>query len=126
MHDFFNDLAQHIAVEFCFKFEDVSPLQNPRRVRHLLFIMGLDNNWNNFAALSRQNKVLRTFLPQPSTKKKLIFNPKAFEELFPAENCLRVLSLSTYEVSELPDSICDSIQLHYFDLFDTIIQSLPE
>ncbi|KAK9018055.1 hypothetical protein V6N11_001043 [Hibiscus sabdariffa] len=110
------------ADEFCFKFKDVSPLQNPERVLNLSFILGPDHNWNKFAALSRR-KVLRTFLPLSSTEKKSL---EAFEELFPTENYLRVLSLSMYEVSELPNSICDSKQLRYFDFSDTNIQSLPE
>ncbi|KAK8635738.1 hypothetical protein V6N13_004460 [Hibiscus sabdariffa] len=112
----------YLADEFCFKFKDVSPLQNPKRVLNLSFILGPDHNWNKFAALSRK-KVLRTFLPLSSTEKKPL---EAFEELFPTENYLRVLSLSMYEVSELPNSICDSKQLRYFDFSDTNIQSLPE
>ncbi|KAK8635730.1 hypothetical protein V6N13_004453 [Hibiscus sabdariffa] len=126
MHDFFNDLAQHIAGEFCFKFEDGSPLQNLGRVRHLSFKLRPKDKWNKFAALSEKNKVLRTFLPLPCTKKNAIFSSQDFTDLFPAKNCLRVLSLSGYEVSVLPDSICDSKQLRYFDLSNTRIESLPE
>ena len=51
---------------------------------------------------------------------------KVSHDLLPKLRCLRVLSLSHYEIRELPDSIGDLKHLRYLNLSCTIIQELPD
>ncbi|XP_022748099.1 putative disease resistance RPP13-like protein 1 [Durio zibethinus] len=128
MHDLVNDLAQHIAGDFSFKFEHDSPPQNPARVRHLSCILKPSDTPDKFVAFYEKNKVLRTFLPLRSPSEgKTRFDSGVFKKLFPSPSCLRVLSLSSYNITEFPaDSVGNLRQLRYLDLSGAAIPHLPE
>ncbi|EOY20018.1 NB-ARC domain-containing disease resistance protein, putative [Theobroma cacao] len=127
MHDLVNDLAQDVAGEFCFKFEDGSLPHRPERVRHLSCIPKQDEAPEKFEAFYGVFKSLRTFLPlRLSNSGKVFLNPIVLKNLFPVSGCLRVLSLSPYHVTKLPDSISNLKHLRYLDLSHTDIQNLPE
>ena len=49
-----------------------------------------------------------------------------FHDLLPKLRCLRALSLSCYEINELPDSIGDLKHLRYLNLSHTVLKWLPE
>ena len=51
---------------------------------------------------------------------------KVLEELIPGLQHLRVLSLSDYKISEIPDSFDKLKHLRYLDLSKTKIQCLPD
>ncbi|KAK8609276.1 hypothetical protein V6N13_061725 [Hibiscus sabdariffa] len=52
-----------LAREFCFKFEGDRPLQNPKRVRHLSFILGHGDTPDKFLAFYGKNKCSITEFP---------------------------------------------------------------
>ncbi|EOY20011.1 NB-ARC domain-containing disease resistance protein, putative [Theobroma cacao] len=127
MHDLVNDLAQYTAGEFCFRFENGSPPQNPARVRHLSCILKPSDKPYKFEAFYGKNKFLRTFLPLRSPGDgKTPFDSGVFNKLFPAPSCLRVLSLSSYNITKFPDSVCNVKQLRYLDLSGAALRCLPE
>ncbi|XVF82107.1 hypothetical protein PTKIN_Ptkin16aG0018000 [Pterospermum kingtungense] len=127
MHDLVNDLAQHIAGEFCFKFERDNTPQNPARVRHLSCILKPSDTPDKFAAFYERSKALRTFLPlRLPGDGRTPFNPRVFKRLFPETSPLRVLSLSSYLITRFPDSVSHLKQLRYLDLSGAAIHCLPE
>ncbi|KAG2673251.1 hypothetical protein I3760_13G081400 [Carya illinoinensis] len=99
MHDLINDLAQSIAGDTCFKMEDGSEGSNKGKISK---------------KARHSSYVVSSF---DGTKK---------FELLPKLQYLRVLSLSSYYITELPDSIGNLKHLHYIDLSHTLIKSLPE
>ncbi|GAV57733.1 NB-ARC domain-containing protein/LRR_8 domain-containing protein, partial [Cephalotus follicularis] len=129
MHDLVNDLAQSVAGEICFHLENDSRTTNPpkicSRARHSSYIRGFYDRITKFEAF-QEVKSLRTFLPllgykyYPGSITFDIFN------LLPKLPKLRVLSLSGYHVTELPDSIGGLKHLRYFNLSNTKVRSLPE
>ena len=76
-----------------------------------------------------QMEQLQTFLNlsiNVDNKKKCYSSTKVFHDLLPKLRCLRVLSLSCYEINELPDSIGDLKHLRYLNLSHTVLKWLPK
>ncbi|GJV06660.1 NB-ARC domains-containing protein [Tanacetum coccineum] len=98
MHDLMNDLATSVARDY----KNFEGIKGPKGLRTFLSL-GVKERWLSHYLL---NKVLVDILPQ------LQF--------------LRVLSLSGYEISELPDSIGKLKHLRYLNLSRTKITHFPE
>ncbi|OMO75694.1 Disease resistance protein [Corchorus capsularis] len=127
MHDLVNDLAQHIAGEFCFKFEDDSLPQNPKRVRYLSCILEPKEMVLKLNAFEEVFKGLRlrTFLSLRSSS--ATCNPIFFQcPLFRESSSLRALSLSGYRICTLPDFFGNLKHLRYLDLSRNEIKTLPD
>ncbi|PNX95461.1 NBS-LRR resistance protein [Trifolium pratense] len=124
MHDLVNDLATVASGKSCCRFEcgDIS-----ERVRHLSYnqekydISMKFKNFYNF-------KCLRSFLPiQFLWSTQNYASIKVVDDLLPTLKRLRVLSLSNYiNITKLPNSIGNLVQLRYMNLSFTGIKSLPD
>ncbi|XP_022756847.1 putative disease resistance RPP13-like protein 1 isoform X2 [Durio zibethinus] len=133
MHDLINDLAQFVAGEVCFRLEDKIKSNGQcyvsKRARHSSFIRQKYDVLRKFESFYK-TKSLRTFLALPVSGPDLevecYLTNSLFQDLLPKLRCLRVLSLSGYCISELPDSIGDLSHLRYLNLSRTRIRCLPE
>ncbi|KAF5725312.1 putative LRR and NB-ARC domains-containing disease resistance protein [Tripterygium wilfordii] len=125
MHDLFNDFAKIISGEFCSTLDGANPVNVGKKTRHLSYFMSTDKQLriNNFEAMRLQTflSINQVFFVGnfPSTK-------EVTHDLLPRLLCLRVLSLSGYNIEKLPDSIRNLKLLRYLDLSYTPIQKLPE
>ncbi|XWS77384.1 hypothetical protein CRYUN_Cryun01aG0256800 [Craigia yunnanensis] len=133
MHDLINDLAQYVAGEVCFRLEDKINSNGQcyvsKRARHSSFIRQKYDVVAKFESFYKTN-CLRTFLALPvfvpDLEVECYLSNIVFQDLLPKLRCLRVLSLSGYCISELPDSIGDLNHLRYLNLSCTRIRCLPE
>ncbi|GMI95746.1 hypothetical protein like AT3G14470 [Hibiscus trionum] len=133
MHDLINDLAQYVAGEVCFRLEDKINSKwhcnVSERARHSSFIRQKYDIIRKFEPFYK-TKCLRTFLALPvflpDLEVECYLANRAFQDLLPKLGCLRVLSLSGYCISELPDCIGDLSHLRYLNLSRTKIKYLPE
>ncbi|XP_075643814.1 putative disease resistance RPP13-like protein 1 isoform X1 [Castanea sativa] len=128
MHDLINDLAQWAAGQLCYWLEDKSGgNMQPKistKVRHFSYAHCECDGITKFKDLTKDMRI-RTFLPLPTNDGSYLTN-YVFSCLLPQFRCLRVLSLSGYQVFELPSSIGDLKHLRYLDLSQTLIRSLPK
>ncbi|XP_059654413.1 putative disease resistance protein At3g14460 [Cornus florida] len=125
MHGLIHDLAQQISREFCFRLEDGKPLNHVcEKVRHFSYAKGVYDGFEKFKAVN-EVKYLRTLISFDE-KAYCFLGNKVLRDLLPSLRCLRVLSLSHYWISELPQSIENLILLRYLDVSWTKIRRLPD
>ncbi|KAK3018180.1 hypothetical protein RJ639_002798 [Escallonia herrerae] len=133
MHDLVNDLAQHVAGRVCFRLDDEAESNAPRQMdsllkaRHSSFIRHVYDGSQRFEAFSRVRK-LRTFLPLPVfvTYSFFYLTNQVINDLLPQLHFLRVLSLSGYNILQLPNAIGNLKHLRYLNVSNTRIKQLPE
>ncbi|GMP43352.1 hypothetical protein CsSME_00012742 [Camellia sinensis var. sinensis] len=130
MHDLINDLAQAVARDTCFRLEDRLQYQeqckNIKKVRHSSYMQEYQEGMKKFEIFDEATH-LRTFLP---------FSLKSNSYFFLASNVpltlflklrrLRVLNMSRYRITEVPNSVGDLKHLRYLNLSHTPIEELPE
>ncbi|GKV36892.1 hypothetical protein SLEP1_g44975 [Rubroshorea leprosula] len=128
MHDLIHDLAQYVAVETCCNLENMLEAkkeENAEKVRHLSFYCRWLDISKRFEVLNKM-KGLRSFIPiVPSLGKNYLSNTVVHDWLVKL-TCLRALSLQSYNIRKLPDSIGDLKCLRYLNLSETAIETLPE
>ncbi|XP_059652593.1 putative disease resistance RPP13-like protein 1 [Cornus florida] len=126
MHDLIHDLAQHISGDFCFRLEYDKPLDHiSEKVRHFSYIQCRYDAFEKFKVV-KEVKCLRTFISFPVRGCFFCLGNKVLHDMLPSLRCLRVLSLSRYWISKLPESIENLILLRYLDLSMTKIRQLPD
>ncbi|XVF78765.1 hypothetical protein PTKIN_Ptkin14bG0162300 [Pterospermum kingtungense] len=127
MHDLMNDLAQLVAGEICSKLEGEKQQKIPYRTRHASYVSSEYDRVKKFEAFDQVNS-LRSFLPL-----KLLYTGSFYltsfvlDDLLPRLNCLRVLSLNGYCISELPDIFENLKHLRLLDFSNNnLIKCLPD
>ena len=126
MHDLIYDLAQHVAAKICFN------LENKHQIfESTLYLSFVREGYDTFKKFEVGDKLerLRTFMALPINmvnEKKCYLSTKVLDGLLPKLRHLRVLSLSFYEIRELPETITDLKHLRYLNLSHTALKCLPE
>ncbi|CAK9183587.1 unnamed protein product [Ilex paraguariensis] len=132
MHDLLNDLAQHVAGEICFRMEDntecIERCRISPKARHSAFMRHECEMYKRFKAFDHELLSLRTFLALPVYRLRwcCFLSDSILVNILPKLLCLRVLSMSGYNIRELPNSIGDLKHLRYLNLSGTSIKWLPE
>ncbi|CAL5380885.1 unnamed protein product [Camellia sinensis] len=130
MHDLINDLAYVVARDTCFrlddKLKDQEQYRNLKKARYSSYIQETFEGMKKFEIFDKAMH-LRTFLPFDS---KQIWNCSLASNvplnLFPKLRRLRVLNLSRYCITEVPNSVGDLKHLRYLNLSHTFIEELPK
>ncbi|XVF18565.1 hypothetical protein REPUB_Repub11eG0033700 [Reevesia pubescens] len=126
MHDLMNDLAQLVAGEICSKLEGDKQQKVSNRTRHSSYVVSWYDGVKKFEAFE-QLKHLRTFLPlMLQGKWDRYLTNVVVVDMLPRLECLRVLSLSGYVITELPDFFEKLKHLRYLDFSYTKIKCLPD
>ncbi|XP_057980717.1 LOW QUALITY PROTEIN: putative disease resistance protein At3g14460 [Malania oleifera] len=127
MHDLINDLAQSISRKFCFRLEGGNQHRVSEKAHHFSYYRGKYDSAKKFGAFN-DVKCLRTFLQleQPFHSNRHYLTNMVTHDLLPMLRCLRVLSLSNYQITMLPNALDNLKQLRYFDLSHTAIRILPD
>ncbi|KAM0069545.1 putative P-loop containing nucleoside triphosphate hydrolase, leucine-rich repeat domain superfamily [Helianthus debilis subsp. tardiflorus] len=133
MHDLMNDLATSVATEFSLRLDN-EPEKNIRmemleKYRHLSFVREEYVTYKKFEAFKRA-KSLRTFLAtsvgEVDNWRCFNLSNKILSDLLPELPLLRVLCLSDFYITEVPESIGTLRHLRYLNLSRTSISHLPE
>ncbi|KAL5548657.1 hypothetical protein UlMin_003888 [Ulmus minor] len=131
MHDIVHDLATFIAGEFSFELGECNNLNDlPPKTRHLSYRKGSEV-FTKVKGLTSQTKSLRTLLALPlsleNVEHESILEKSFLHELcLKVGGCLRVLSLSRCQITELPDSVGNTKYLRYLDLSCTEVKEIPD
>ncbi|KAH0715671.1 hypothetical protein KY284_008576 [Solanum tuberosum] len=127
MHDLVNDLAQIASSKLCIRLEESQGSHMLEKSRHLSYSMGKDGDFEKLTPLYKLEQ-LRTLLPTciglnyfyPLSK-------RVQHNILPRLRSLRALSLSGYEIKELPNDLFIKLKLlRFLDLSQTWIRKLPD
>ncbi|KAJ0673277.1 putative P-loop containing nucleoside triphosphate hydrolase, leucine-rich repeat domain superfamily [Helianthus annuus] len=126
MHDLMNDLARFVSKDYFISFDKTV---DEVKYRHMSFIREEYVAYKKFKDF-KMAKNLRTFI---ATSDRMVQNWKWFylsdkvlAELLPKLPLLRVLSLSRFRITEVPESIGSLKHLRYLNLSQSRIKELPE
>ncbi|CAL5331019.1 unnamed protein product [Camellia sinensis] len=130
MHDLINDLAQVVARDTCLrlddKFKDQEQYRNLKKVRHSSYMQKYYEGMKKFEIFDKAMH-LRTFLPFYTRNGQNCYLASNVPlNLLPKLRSLRVLNMSRYCITEVPNSVGDLKHLRYLNLSHTSIEELPE
>ncbi|MFS7926231.1 putative P-loop containing nucleoside triphosphate hydrolase, leucine-rich repeat domain superfamily [Helianthus anomalus] len=133
MHDLMNDLATSVATEFYLRLDNESEKNIKKmkldKYRHTSYVKEKYVAYKKLQVLEN-TKCLRTFLAtsvgEVERWREFYLSNKILTDLLPKLPLLRVLSLSGFQISELPESIGTLRHLRYLNLSQTHITHLPE
>ncbi|MFS7926404.1 putative P-loop containing nucleoside triphosphate hydrolase, leucine-rich repeat domain superfamily [Helianthus anomalus] len=133
MHDLINDLATSVASEFFARLDNEKEKGMPEKsfdkCHHMSYVRERYVTYKKFEPFKRA-KSLRTFLATSvemlGSRDRFHLSDKTLSDLLPKIPLLRVLCLSYFTISEVPESICTLRHLRYLNLSQTLIECLPE
>ncbi|XP_057499462.1 putative disease resistance RPP13-like protein 1 [Actinidia eriantha] len=125
MHDLVHDLAQVVSGQFTVRLDQEKLHDISIKVRHVSYVRDKYYGLGIFRAIENA-KQLRTFLPRNPPMFRHLISNRGLDDILSTLQCSRVLSLSGYNIVELPTSIGNLIHLRYLDLSETFIEQLPE
>ncbi|KAM0008381.1 putative P-loop containing nucleoside triphosphate hydrolase, leucine-rich repeat domain superfamily [Helianthus debilis subsp. tardiflorus] len=130
MHDLMNDLATFVAGDFFLRFDNHMKIEKEAlaKHRHMSFTRERYVRYHEFQPFKNATS-LRTLLEVYVGKDQhmnFFLSNKILVDVVLKLTMLRVLSLSHFEISEVPESIGDLKHLRYLNLSHTKITKLPE
>ncbi|KAM3686026.1 hypothetical protein ACJW31_11G165600 [Castanea mollissima] len=126
MHDLLNDLALFVSGEFCFRMEAENSYGLSGKTCYFSYSRTRFDAYEKFEAFHGA-KGLRSFLPSNVSLLSGCLSAKVIFHLLPELRSLRVLSLSYYRnLTVLPQSVGNLIQLRYLNISHTAIKVLPD
>ncbi|KAJ0633559.1 putative virus X resistance protein-like, coiled-coil [Helianthus annuus] len=131
MHDLMNDLATFVSGDFFLRFNNHRDMRKEavEKYHHISFLREIYVAYPKFKPLKRA-KHLRTFLAVSvgvaDVWETFYLSNKILVDLLPKLPLLRVLSLSRFQITEVPDFIGRLKHLRYLNLSKTKIEVLPE
>ncbi|XP_022002769.1 putative disease resistance RPP13-like protein 1 [Helianthus annuus] len=131
MHDLMNDLATFVAGEYFLRFDNQTEMAEEAlgKYRHMSFMREDYVGFQKFEAFPRARSLrtlLAVYVGVEQSWNKFYISNKILVDLLPQLTLLRVLSLSRFDINEVPDSICSLDHLRYLNLSRTNISKLPE
>ncbi|KAM4072793.1 hypothetical protein ACB094_11G166400 [Castanea mollissima] len=126
MHDLLNELALFVSGEFCFRMEAENSNGLSGKTRYFSYSRTKFDSYEKFEAFHGV-KDLRSFLPSNVSTQSGCLSTKVVLHLLPELRTLRVLSLAHYRnLTVLPQSVGNLIQLRYLNISHTAIKVLPD
>ncbi|PWZ46374.1 putative disease resistance protein [Zea mays] len=119
MHDILHDFAESLSREDCFRLKDDNVTEIPCTVRHLsVHVQSMQKHKQIISKLYHLRTIicLDPLMDGPSD---------IFDGMLRNQRKLRVLSLSFYNSSKLPESIGELKHLRYLNLIRTLVSELP-
>ncbi|KAM0069319.1 putative leucine-rich repeat domain superfamily [Helianthus debilis subsp. tardiflorus] len=131
MHDLMNDLATFVAGEYFLRFDNQMEMTEEAlaKYRHMSFIREEYVAFQKFGAFEKARSLrtlLAVYVGVDHWWKVFYLSSKILVDLLPQLPLLRVLSLSRFSISEVPNSIGTLKHLRYLNLSHTNIKELPE
>ncbi|KAH0713107.1 hypothetical protein KY289_009066 [Solanum tuberosum] len=123
MHDLVNDLAQIASSNLCIRLEENKGSHMLEQCRHMSYSIGQDGEFEKLKSLF-QSEQLRTLLPINIQHLwyKIKLSKRMLHNVLPRLTSLRVLSLSCYEIVELPNDLFMKLKLlRFLDISQTKI-----
>uniref|UniRef100_M0ZTE2 Disease resistance protein R3a n=1 Tax=Solanum tuberosum TaxID=4113 RepID=M0ZTE2_SOLTU len=129
MHDLVNDLAQIASSNLCIRLEENKGLHILEQCRHMSYSIGKDGDFEKLKSLFKSEQ-LRTLLPMDLQRPdygRSKLSKRVLHNILPRLTSLRALSLSCYQIVELPDALFIKLKLlRFLDLSGTLIKKLPD
>ncbi|KAL3325340.1 hypothetical protein AABB24_039104 [Solanum stoloniferum] len=128
MHDLVNDLAQIASSNLCIRLEDNKGSHMLEQCRHISYSTGEGGDFEKLKSLFKSEQ-LRTLLPININLHwyRIKLSKRVLHNILPRLTSLRALSLSHFEIVELPyDLFIELKLLRFLDISWTDIKRLPD
>ncbi|XP_049387646.1 putative disease resistance RPP13-like protein 1 [Solanum stenotomum] len=128
MHDLVNDLAQIASSNLCIRLEENKGSHMLEQCRHMSYSIGQDGDFEKLQSLLKSEQ-LRTLLPINIQLYyyNIQLSKRVLHNILPRLTSLRALSLSHYEIVELPNDLFIELKLlRFLDISWTKIKRLPD
>ncbi|XP_049380858.1 putative disease resistance protein RGA1 [Solanum stenotomum] len=126
MHDLVNELAQTVSSKLCIRLEENEGSDDMlEQSRHMSYSMGEEGDFEKLKRLSKSEQ-LRTLIPS-NISSSFRLSKRVSHNILPRLTSLRALSLSHYQIVELPNDLFIKLKLlRFLDLSETHIKKLPD